>query len=450
MEWTDLLNAERLCAKEHKEEAHRPFYVQDADRIVFSPPFRRLANKTQVHPLYDIDHLHHRLIHSVETSSVGRSIGIAVGYWLEEQGHVEKGHKHIIAGVVQAACLAHDIGNPPFGHSGEDAISQWFRYKFHEPKGLFSELIDKFPKCRGEFENFEGNAQGFRILTRLEINKNDGGMQLSNAVIGAFTKYPTSEFLKSKITEKYCGKKKFGIFETESKIFTDVAQDLKLKQETLKVDGVKLHWWRRHPLVFLVEAADDICYSILDIEDGFISGDISFETAIDCLAPLTGASRNGASSMKKHEQIAALRASGIGSSIDACVKAFEENYACIMNGTYSGSLVESSEKSAQFDKIKNVSETQIYTSKRKTELEVSARNVLHRVLDGLIPVYQALMESGWKSEKLDSYNRQVLLALKIDTKDIENSLQALHSLTDFVSGMTDRYAVKTAKMLTGM
>ena len=205
MEWLLLLNHDRLGDDDYVEEAHRPIHVQDLDRIVFSAPFRRLANKTQVHPLYDHDHIHHRLIHSVETGSAGRSLGMAVGHWLEECGHVVAGSKHIIAGVVQAACLAHDIGNPPFGHSGEEAIGQWFKQKFQNPIGIFGMMNAEFLKYRGEFEQFEGNAQGFRIITRLEMYRNKGGMRLSKGVLGAFTKYPTTEHVKSVVEEKYCG-----------------------------------------------------------------------------------------------------------------------------------------------------------------------------------------------------------------------------------------------------
>jgi dGTPase len=194
LEWSKLLNLERFGDQEYVEQQNRPIYVQDADRIAFSAPFRRLANKTQVHPLYDHDHIHHRLIHSVETASVGRSLGMAVGHWMEQESHLKQGEKHVVAGLVQAACLAHDIGNPPFGHSGEAAIGEWFREKFHASTDIF-QAIDH--TLHGEFENFEGNAQGLRIIARLEMYRNEGGMRLSNGVLGTFAKYPITQNTKS-------------------------------------------------------------------------------------------------------------------------------------------------------------------------------------------------------------------------------------------------------------
>lgn len=159
MDWLKLLNAGRLGDDDYVEEPFRPIHVQDLDRIVFSAPFRRLANKTQVHPLNDHDHIHHRLIHSVETGSVGRSLGMAVGHWLEETGAVTPGMKHVIAGVVQAACVAHDIGNPPFGHSGEAAIGSWFENRFQNPEGIFG-LMDGSLRSQSRVRKFRRKRSG--------------------------------------------------------------------------------------------------------------------------------------------------------------------------------------------------------------------------------------------------------------------------------------------------
>lgn len=220
MDWNRLLVQERLRRPEYTEQPHRPLYMQDIDRLTFSAPFRRLANKTQVHPLYEHDHIHHRLIHSIETASAGRSLGLAVGHWLETENEVHEGQKHVVSGVVQGACLAHDIGNPPFGHSGEEAIGDWFRTQFQEQMGLFGQ-VDL--ALRPEFEKFEGNAQGFRLIANLEMYRGNGGMQLSQALLGAFAKYPVTAHAQQSIVTKagasdakpYCGLKKFGVFETE-------------------------------------------------------------------------------------------------------------------------------------------------------------------------------------------------------------------------------------------
>lgn len=444
MEWLTLLDRQRLSDAAYEEKADRPSFVQDADRITFSAPFRRLANKTQVHPLYENDHLHHRLIHSVETASVGRSLGIAVGDWLEKEHSLPAGEKHAVAGIVQAACLAHDIGNPPFGHSGEAAIGQWFSQKFASKTELFTALdVNK----RQEFEAFEGNAQGFRLITKLEMYRNDGGMRLSRSVLAAFSKYPTTAHVQSiaKQTHDYCGLKKFGIFESELDLFADVAKGVGLPEG----GGDGSRWWRRHPLVFLVEAADDICYNILDLEDAFTSGDFTQETVMEHLNALAAKSNRDLSDRRPEEIIAYARARSIGSAIDACVEAFKQNYDAIMAGTFSGSLVGVSRQKAQFDKIKTLASQRLFTSRRKTELEVLGRNVVHQVLDGLEGVYTALMANGWKEADLDGYHKQLCRATGLDLRDVTDPYTALHSLADYVSGMTDRYAVKIARLVSG-
>ena len=187
MEWDRLLNAGRLCRPDFPEAPGRPAYLQDYDRILFSEPFRRLAQKTQVHPLYEHDHVHHRMIHSLETASAGRSLGVLAGQAMLEQGHITEAQREVIAGTVQAACLVHDIGNPPFGHSGEDSIGQWFAQQFQAETGMAGAI----PQAQqAEFEAFEGNAQGFRIAAALEMARRDGGMRLSYATLAAFMKYP--------------------------------------------------------------------------------------------------------------------------------------------------------------------------------------------------------------------------------------------------------------------
>jgi dGTPase len=324
MEWSRLLNSTRLNEADYEEQPHRPSYVRDLDRIVFSSPFRRLANKTQVHPLNDHDHIHHRLIHSVETGSVGRSLGMHVGHWLEGKGLIQPGGKHTVSGVIQSACLAHDIGNPPFGHSGEEAIGSWFKERFDRPKGLFTEMNKSL---RTEFEEFEGNAQGFRIIANIEMYRNAGGMRLTKSVLGAFSKYPVSAQVKSTLDEHYCGIKKFGFFASEAEMFASVASDIGLIKETAK-NGF---WWRRHPLVFLVEAADDICYNILDIEDAFTAGDLTFDTVSKALAPIAGANTY-LEGKTEEEQISYMRAKGIGAATDSCFEAFVNNYDSIKQG----------------------------------------------------------------------------------------------------------------------
>ncbi|TPW33638.1 dNTP triphosphohydrolase [Martelella alba] len=441
MEWDRLLDLGRLGHPSYRHQPHRPAFDQDADRISFSAPFRRLANKTQVHPLYDNDHIHHRLIHSVETASVGRSLGIDVGNFLEEQGLIGAGERMVLAGVVHAACLAHDIGNPPFGHSGEDAIGAWFSARFDAGRGLFADRQSVFAE---EFEAFEGNAQGFRILTNLEMYRGDGGMRLTHATLATFSKYPVTARRRTTLTERYCGLKKFGIFESEARNFESVAERTGLIAEATP-DGAP--WWRRHPLVFLVEAADDICYNILDLEDAFTSRDLGYHEVLDLLSDLAG--REPIAGNSEAENIAFLRAMAISQSIAASVEAFRTHYDAIMAGTFSDALIDASELGERFDKIATLANTRIFTSPRKTELEVMGRNVVHQVLDGLMPVFDALSAADWKVEDLKSYPQQLARATGIDLRNVSDTYTALHALSDYVSGMTDRYAVKIAQMVRG-
>jgi dGTPase len=442
MEWKRLLDRRRLCDPQYSEKPDRPTFIQDADRITFSAPFRRLANKTQVHPLYENDHLHHRLIHSVETASVGRSLGIAVGEWLEREHALEPGEKHVVAGMVQAACLAHDIGNPPFGHSGEAAIGSWFSERFTRPVSLFDELDSSL---RAELEFFEGNAQGFRIISRLEMYRNQGGMRLSRGVLGAFSKYPVTARVQAKSTRSYRGLKKFGLFEGDIDLFAEVADAVGLPVENIGED----RWWRRHPLVFLVEAADDICYNILDLEDAFSSGDLSKEIVLKHLQPLAGIPNVNLGDRTAEEVISYARARAIGSAIDACVEAFKENYNSIMDGSFSQSLISSSTKSEQFNDIETLARQRLFTSTRKTDLEVFGRNTVHKVLDGLSGLFEELHAASWNSNELSGYHQQLRRATNIDLRDVKDSYTALHAMADYVSGMTDRYAVKVAKLVSG-
>lgn len=443
MRWEELLSDQRLRDPKYVEGKTRSIFVQDHDRIVFSAPFRRLANKTQVHPLYHHDHLHHRLIHSVEVGSVGRSIAMRVGDWLIGQGALARGEDHDLSNAVQAACAAHDIGNPPFGHSGEAAIGGWFAEGFDRGQGL---LADLDAGLRDEFTAFEGNAQGFRILAQLEMYRGDGGMRLSKGVLGAFMKYPVTARTLAALPEKtrkgYAGLKKFGVFEGERALFAEVAEGCGLPAE----DG----WWRRHPLVFIVEAADDICYNIVDLEDAFTSGDLPFETVCEALDALAGRPNRDTGGLTRTEHIALLRSLAIGSAIAACTQAFIENYEAIMAGSFSKPLVDASPLAGQFAQIEGIAKDRIFTSARKTELEVSGRQVIRNVLTGILPVFEDFARVDWDAERLPGPSAQIVRALSLDLRDVNGPESALHAMTDFTSGMTDRYALQIARMLSGL
>jgi dGTPase len=449
MDWNRLLGLQRLNAPEYPDEKHRPAYTKDADRILFSQPFRRLANKTQVHPLYDNDHVHHRLIHSLEVASVGRSLGIGVGSWLsDERGEIAGEQVDTIAGLVQTACMAHDIGNPPFGHSGEDAIGCWFQEKFATGGGLFG---DASPAQRAEFEAFEGNAQGFRILTRTEMYPNEGGMRLTFGALGAFTKYPVTALAgqRARAADAYIGLKKYGFFENDAENFRTIAEALGLPGEDLKTDTGEGagRWWRRHPLAFLMEAADDICYNIMDLEDAYLAGDVDYGTVVALLSELAPASGKTYPDRDSDAVISRMRARAITNAIACCVEAFRNHYDAIMQGSFAVSLTEASRQAKVFQSIRTTARDRIFNAPRKTELEVYGRNVICRVLDGLLPLFGALRETEWQVDRLSPYHLKTIRALGLPLHGVSNSYDALHALTDFVSGMTDRYAVKVANMI---
>ena len=447
MEWEQLLCGERLGDKHYEAKPDRTIFIQDHDRIVFSAPFRRLANKTQVQPLYEHDHVHHRLIHSVEVSSVGRSLAMRIGSWLEDRGSIKPGDASTLANIVQAACAAHDIGNPPFGHSGEVAIGDWFAEEFEKATGLFAGIE---AGRRTEFTDFEGNAQGFRILTRLEMYRNEGGMRLSKGVLGAFTKYPATSALQRAVVQDgadpYVGLKKFGLFESEAELFDGVATTLGLPRETHAAGS----WWRRHPLVFIVEAADDICYNIVDLEDAFATGELPFSTVKDLLHSAAGNPNRETANLNQPEHVALLRALSISKAVDSCFEAFKANYNAIMAGTYSNSLADDGPMASAFAEMKKLSREQVFTARRKTELEVSGRRVVSNVMSRILPVFEDLASERYEPGSIKAHNKQLVRALDLDIRHVGNAEEALHALADFTSGMTDRHAVRVARMLTGI
>jgi dGTPase len=451
MEWTQLLNPRRLCRPDYADKPNRPAYLQDYDRILFSEPFRRLAQKTQVHPLYDHDHVHHRMIHSMETSSVGRSLGIQVGEALVADGRLEDGLQHVMAGTVQAACLVHDIGNPPFGHSGEASIGAWFAQQFAANNGTGIGIAAGIaPEHRDEFEAFEGNAQGFRIVSRLEMARREGGMRLSYATLGAFAKYPCTASAAADAQDTYVGLKKFGCFAGEEALFAEVASALGLPQERTP-SGQR--WWRRHPLAFLVEAADDICYRILDLEDAATVGDLGSEVVSEILEEITGKpNRAPEPEMTLRERTGMQRAMAIGAAIDSAVEAFLEHYDAIMDGTFNDGLMEVSSKAATFARLKEISNARIFTAQRKTALEVVGRKVIFTILDEFHALFVALKACDWDAERLlkeHGYWTQLVRAVDLDLRGVTDDYTATHALTDFVSGMTDRYAIRVRDMITG-
>ena len=440
MSWKELLCADRLMQTSTSDDDGRSPFQKDNDRIVFSSPFRRLANKTQVHPLAEDDHIHTRLTHSIETGAVGRSLGTIVGSDILMNMSIKGINKDDFGHVVQAACLAHDIGNPPYGHAGEDAIGSWFKDQFSTEtfKGW---SLTKRQKV--DLERFEGNAQGFRVITQLNNHKWGGGLQLTYAVLGAFAKYPCTSHPRSPDDKAYIGGKKFSFFQAEKHYFDDVAKHTGLISRSKRKDA-----WVRHPLAFLVEAADDICYNIVDVEDAYTLRSLSYKETKKLLNPLTK-KLPPSSNMEDWEKVATLRAYAIGESIEKLAKTFINNLDKIMSGTFDISLLEASKINEHFEEIKKTSRENIYTQKRKTEIELAGHKVIHGILDVLLEAMIDLHNNGWNPNETSGHTQKLVRYIERDFSHVTYHYEGLLVMTDYVSGMTDRFALNVYRRLHG-
>ncbi len=379
MNWEQLLSLKRQGdsskrLRNEQDETRLGFDV-DYDRIIFSPEFRSLQDKTQVIPLSSTDFVHTRLTHSLEVSVVARSLGRKVGVKiLEKYPSLETIHGYKandFGSIVAAAALAHDIGNPPFGHSGEKAIGHFF--KNGSGKNYKSELT---PKQYQDLCDFEGNANGFKILTQ-DVNGRPGGLRLSYATLGAFTKYPKGSLpIKP---NSHIAFKKYGFFQSESETFSLLAKELGL----LKLEDSPETLYSRHPLAYLVEAADDICYTIIDFEDGINLGLIEEDYALEYLIKLVKdniQTDKYNSLTNKKARVSYLRALAIGTLIDDAVSLFIENEASILDGSFGVSLLEKSRYKAQMNDIIKLSIDKVYNSDEVIDKELSGFEVINELL----------------------------------------------------------------------
>lgn len=437
MDWTQLMSEARLLRSGAISSPGRSPFQQDIDRIVFSSAFRRLAHKTQVHPLSSNDHVHTRLTHSIEVASVGRSLGTIVGAEIVKRSNLASLTADSFGYVVQAACLAHDIGNPPFGHSGEDSICAWFQ---NGNANVFRNSVEGAE--REDLRHFEGNAQGFRILTQLENYKWAGGLQLTYAVLGTFSKYPRSS-LTVRGNDSYPGGKKLGFFNSEKEYFSAVAEGLGLIRRQPGAD-----YWCRHPLAFLVEAADDICYAIIDIEDGYELGYLSFNEARSILAPIAGASANVSSEMAEREQIAKYRAVAIGELVNAASAAFLDNEEALLSGEFGKEIIDETTHNEHIKAAKELAKVKLYWSDRKTKLEIAGNEVIHGLLDIFREMVDDLERAAWEVKGLGGKTQRLARLLPLD--NVNSRYGALQRVADFISGMTDRYAIDLFRNLRGI
>lgn len=437
MNWQQLLSSQRIGQKqEPTSEPSRSAFEQDYDRIIFSHPFRKLQDKTQVHPLPETDFVHTRLTHSLEVSSVGRSLGKRVGeVILQRHPELKDFSLFDFGAIVAAASLAHDLGNPPFGHAGEDAISDFF---LHHPVGQsFKEKVSEAEW--NDLIKFEGNAQGFRIL-----NKNQYGLKLSFATLGAFTKYPCPSLFPERNKSRR-SQKKFGYFQSEKNLFNEVAEQLKLRQVTTDV-------FSRHPLAFMVEAADDICYSIIDLEDGCSLGLVSYEEAKNLFEGVITNNKSKVGKLNainsKAEKIGFLRALAIGDLMNECCALFLDNEKEILEGTFDQALADHCPSKEALKQIIDVSVKKIYRARQVVEIEATGHAVLPGLLEEFLQAGQHLALQG-SSRKYSNLTLLFPEDIKWNIQQDPTPYSVARNMVDFISGLTDRHAISLFKKIKG-
>ena len=442
MNWEQLLSLKRFGDTEKRprisQDETRLGFDVDFDRIIFSSEFRSLQDKTQVIPLSETDFVHTRLTHSLEVSVVGRTLGRRVGKVLLERhtNLVDLGYTfNDFGAIVAAASVMHDIGNPPFGHSGEKAIGEYFKsgngakYKDQLAAKEYQDLID-----------FEGNANGFKILTENREGIS-GGLRLSYATLGAFLKYP-KESLPKKPTNHIVDKK-YGFFQSEKEAFLEVVADLGMKEKSTENSS-----YFRHPLAYLVEAADDICYTIIDFEDGINLGLIEEEFALEYLIKLVKDTidiKKYHSLQHKKDRVSYLRALSIGVLINEAVDVFLANEEKILAGNFERSLLDKCKYEAQINDIINLSISKIYQSKEVVEKEVAGFRIIADLLDVFI--------NALNNQHVGIASNFDLLILKLLPQEYQIKSTSLYerimSVCSYVSGMSDGFAIRLYKKLTG-
>ncbi|RED44472.1 dGTPase [Winogradskyella eximia] len=443
MNWEQLLSLKRFGdtnkrLRKEQDETRLGFEV-DYDRIIFSSEFRGLQDKTQVVPLSKTDFVHTRLTHSLEVSVVGRSLGRRVGQLLlKKHPHLESVHGYKMndfGAIVAAAALAHDIGNPPFGHSGEKAIGAYFKdgngseFKKHLTEKEYQDLCD-----------FEGNANGFKILTESREGR-EGGLRLSYATLGAFMKYP-KESLPKKPSDHIVDKK-YGFFQSEKAMFQNIASELGL---TKRSDDYVTY--QRHPLAFLVEAADDICYTIIDFEDGINLGLIEEEYALEYLINLVRGSiktENYSALKTTEDRVSYLRALAIGRLINEAASLFMKHEDDILAGKFETALLDVSQYKAQIKDIINISIKNVYRSKEVINKEIAGYKILNQLLESF-----GEMAHHYFDNKMSNYDKLLFSTLPETVKLSNDSLyQNLLAVCLYISKLSDTNAMLLHKKLQG-
>ena len=425
----------------------RTDFQRDFDRIIFSSAFRRLQNKTQVFPLPGSVFVHNRLTHSLEVSSVGRSLGSLAGEFIVQnfENELTEDSKNFylynLNNVIAAACLCHDIGNPAFGHSGEDAIASFFEKNESELKPKFTE------KEWADLVNFEGNANAIRILTHKQTGKDEGGTQLTYTTLASIAKYPCEAIAKKK---GHVNRKKFGFFQSEKQTFLNIANATKMMVESEEPTVFK-----RHPFVWLVEAADDICYNIIDMEDAHRLGIISTADCENLFMDLIksvnekDAKRSTEKLLlfsNKNERISYLRAKVINALINKSTELYQQHFSEIIEGTLNKALLDIfKSESESFQEVERFSIEKIYGHRSVVEIENAGYNVMYELLNHFIPpiIKEKSERKGFEKKALQLIPSQFIYE---DGTVYEKVLGVL----DFVSGMTDNFATDLYRKIKGI
>ena len=439
MKWTQLISNKRF-GQEHKHaERHddRSEFKRDYDRLIFSSAFRRLQNKTQVFPLPGSIFVHNRLTHSLEVASVGMSLGNDISRRIiEKRPELKDTLFEEIGTIVSAACLAHDLGNPPFGHSGEKAIQTFFS------EGAGQAVKDQVsPAFWDDITHFEGNANAFRILTHCFKGRRPGGFVMTYSMLASIVKYPFASSLAG-------SHGKFGFFTSEAESYQKIAEELGLIR--LSKDGEPLRYVR-HPLVYMVEAADDICYEIMDIEDSHKLKILSYEETADLfLSFFDEETRRNIQQRAKdegvsdeNEEIVYMRACVIGKLENECAKAFCDHEEEILDGTFEGSLIDhiTPEVRDAYRRCQKLSVRKIYNSKPVLDVELSGYKIMETLMETLVDA--ACRPDNYHSKQLI---RRFSSQYDIESEDLETRIMAV---IDFISGMTDIFALDFYQKING-
>lgn len=453
MNWNTCFSPGRF-GQEDITVAKRTPYERDFDRLIFSSAFRRLQDKTQVFPLPGPVLVHNRLTHSLEVASLGRSLGKLAGeelirkYGSDLDEDARDFYAHDLSSVIAAACLAHDIGNPSFGHSGEAAISAYF--------DMAENVMVNGEYLRNHFNdaewcdltNFEGNANSFRILTHPYANRQPGGYRLTFSTLAAIAKYPCES---SATRKSELHRKKYGFFQADRNSFTNVAAQTKMRLES---DTPLIY--RRHPFVYLVEAADDICYRIIDWEDAHRIGILDTHTAKESLLQLLGTSayedmaRVGKTldelANDPREQLAYLRAKCINYLVISCARAFAEHGDKLLQGNLEKPLLDllPQQTVEALENINQITIRRIYNHETVVKIELAGYEVMRALLEEFIPAMLSIKHTHKQKKILQLLPAQ--FSVSADASPYQKAL----SVVDFISGMTDLYAMELYKNLRGI